>query len=40
MAEPNVTLPKERQTTLGLYVTAKEASEMWQVAAESKGHHE
>jgi rhodanese-related sulfurtransferase len=29
---PNTTLPKEKQTTLGLYVTAKEAYEKWQAA--------
>jgi rhodanese-related sulfurtransferase len=32
MAEPTTTLPKEKQTTLGLYVTAKEAYAKWQAA--------
>jgi len=29
MSEPNANIPKEKQTTLGLYVTAKEAYEKW-----------
>lgn len=29
MTETNASLPKEKQTALGLYVTAKEAYEMW-----------
>jgi rhodanese-related sulfurtransferase len=29
MAEPDANLPKEKQTVLGLYVTAKEAYEKW-----------
>jgi rhodanese-related sulfurtransferase len=29
MAEPNGNIPKEKQTVLGLYVTAKEAYEKW-----------
>lgn len=29
MADPNVDLPKGKQTVLGLYVTAKEAYERW-----------
>jgi rhodanese-related sulfurtransferase len=29
MTEPNETLPKGKQTVLGLYVTAKEAHEKW-----------
>ncbi len=34
MTEPNVALPKEKQTVLGLYVTAKEAYEKWQAEPE------
>ncbi|MCX6878380.1 MAG: rhodanese-like domain-containing protein [Verrucomicrobia bacterium] len=30
MSEPNTTLPKEKQTALGLYLTAKEAYKKWQ----------
>jgi rhodanese-related sulfurtransferase len=30
MTEPSAPLPKGKQTVLGLYVTAKEAYEMWQ----------
>lgn len=30
MADPKANLPKEKQTTLGLYVTAKEAYAKWQ----------
>lgn len=30
MIDPKVNLPKAKQTALGLYVTAKEAHEMWQ----------
>jgi hypothetical protein len=29
MVEPNMNLPKEKQTVLGLYATAKEAYEKW-----------
>lgn len=29
MAEPNASLPKDKQTALGLYVTAREAYEKW-----------
>ncbi len=32
MTDPKANLPKEKQTTLGLYVTAKEAHEMWKAA--------
>jgi rhodanese-related sulfurtransferase len=32
--EPIANLPKEKQTVLGLYVTAKEAYEKWQAAPE------
>jgi rhodanese-related sulfurtransferase len=32
MTNPTTTLPKEKQTVLGLYVTAKEAYEKWQAA--------
>ncbi len=32
--EPSATLPKEKQTVLGLYVTAKEAYEGWKAAPE------
>lgn len=35
MSELNTTLPKAKQTALGLYVTAKEAYEMWQAAPET-----
>jgi rhodanese-related sulfurtransferase len=35
MSEPNTTIPKEKQTALGLYVTAKEACEMWKAAPET-----
>jgi rhodanese-related sulfurtransferase len=34
MTEPNETLPKEKQTVLGLYVTAKEAYEKWKADPE------
>jgi rhodanese-related sulfurtransferase len=34
MTEPKAKLPKEKQTVLGLYVTAKEAYEKWQAAPE------
>ena len=34
MTEPNVALPKEKQTVLGLYVTAKEAYQKWQAEPE------
>lgn len=34
MTEPNVSLPKEKQTVLGLYVTAKEAYQKWQAEPE------
>jgi rhodanese-related sulfurtransferase len=34
MTKANATLPKEKQTTLGLYVTAKEAYEKWQAEPE------
>ena len=30
MTDPKANLPKEKQTALGLYVTAREAYEMWQ----------
>jgi hypothetical protein len=29
MTDPKANLPKEKQTVLGLYVTAKEAYEKW-----------
>jgi rhodanese-related sulfurtransferase len=32
MTDPKAKLPKEKQTVLGLYVTAKEAYEKWQAA--------
>ena len=32
MTEPKAKLPKEKQTALGLYVTAKEAYEKWKAA--------
>ncbi len=32
MTDPKTNLPKEKQTVLGLYVTAKEAYEKWQAA--------
>jgi len=32
MSEPNATLPQEKQTVLGLYVTAKEAYAKWKAA--------
>jgi rhodanese-related sulfurtransferase len=32
MTDPKANLPKGKQTTLGLYVTAKEAYEKWQAA--------
>jgi rhodanese-related sulfurtransferase len=35
MSEPNTTIPKEKQTALGLYVTAKEAYEMWKASPET-----
>ena len=34
MAETNTTLPRGKQTVLGLYVTAKEAYEMWKAEPE------
>ena len=34
MTDPKANLPKEKQTVLGLYVTAKEAYEKWQAAPE------
>ena len=34
MTEPNETLPKGKQTVLGLYVTAKEAYEKWKAEPE------
>ena len=34
MTDPKANLPKEKQTTLGLYVTAKGAYEQWQAAPE------
>ena len=34
MIEPTAALPKEKQTALGLYVTAKEAYEKWQADPE------
>jgi rhodanese-related sulfurtransferase len=34
MADLNATLPKEKQTVLGLYVTAKEAYEKWKAEPE------
>ena len=34
MPETNVALPKEKQTVLGLYVTAKEAYQKWQAEPE------
>ncbi len=33
MPETNANLPKEKQTVLGLYVTAKEAYEKWKADA-------
>ena len=33
MTEPNAIIPKEKQRTLGLCVTAKEAYEKWQATA-------
>lgn len=35
MTDPTANLPKEKQTTLGLYVTAKEAYEKWQAAPDT-----
>jgi rhodanese-related sulfurtransferase len=35
MSDPRTSLPKEKQTTLGLYVTAKEAYAKWQAAPDS-----
>jgi rhodanese-related sulfurtransferase len=35
MSEPNNTIPTAKQTLLGLYVTAKEACEMWKAAPET-----
>ena len=35
MTDPNANLPKEKQTVLGLYVTAKEAYEKWQAAPDT-----
>jgi rhodanese-related sulfurtransferase len=34
MKDPKANLPKEKQTVLGLYVTAKEAYEQWQAEPE------
>jgi rhodanese-related sulfurtransferase len=34
MTEPTANIPKEKQTVLGLYVTAKEAYEKWQAEPE------
>ncbi len=34
MAEATANIPKEKQTALGLYVTAKEAYQQWQAAPE------
>ena len=34
MTEPNANIPKEKQTVLGLYVTAKQAYEKWQAEPE------
>jgi rhodanese-related sulfurtransferase len=34
MAEPSANVPKEKQTVLGLYVTAKEAYEKWKAEPE------
>ncbi len=35
MNEPNTSIPKEKQTALGLYVTAKEAYEKWKAGPET-----
>jgi len=35
MSKSKLNLPKEKQTVLGLYVTAKEAYEMWRAAPDS-----
>ena len=35
MPDPKTKLPKEKQTVLGLYVTAKEAYEKWKAAPDS-----
>jgi rhodanese-related sulfurtransferase len=35
ISEPNTTIPNEKQTSLGLYVTAKGAYEMWKAAPET-----
>jgi rhodanese-related sulfurtransferase len=35
MAEPNTTLPKEKQTVLGLYVTSREAYAKWKAQPET-----
>jgi hypothetical protein len=34
MNDPHANLPKGKQTVLGLYVTAKEAYEMWKAEPE------
>jgi rhodanese-related sulfurtransferase len=34
MTEPNESIPKEKQTVLGLYVTARQAYEMWKAEPE------
>ena len=34
MTDPKANLPKEKQTALGLYVTAKEAYEKWKAEPE------
>jgi len=34
MTDPKANLPKEKQTALGLYLTAKEAYQMWQAEPE------
>lgn len=35
MSEPNTTIPAAKQTALGLYVTAKQAYEMWKAAPDT-----
>jgi len=35
MTDPKANLPKEKQTALGLYLTAKEAYAMWQADPEN-----
>jgi hypothetical protein len=34
-ARPNITIPKAKQTVIGLYVTAKEAYQTWRAAPET-----